>query len=96
MHLKLETEEEKKFVKHVHKRLCRAYKLAWTKKGWPDQTVILPGARVVFFEFKRGNNQQSPHQDKVKKVLVSYGFDWHTPYTAIEAIKIFNAYLDTP
>lgn len=94
---KLETEEETEFVSYAAKRGCYAFKLILLGlKGWPDRTVIMPGARIAFFEFKRQGNTQSPHQDKWKRILITFGFDWHTPYSANEAKRILDAYLDSP
>ncbi len=94
--MRLEAEEEEDFTKYAHRNGCRVFKLVWTKKGWPDRTVFMPGARVIFMEFKRGNNEQSVHQDKIKKWLTDLGFKWYTPYSFAEAKTILDAYLDTP
>lgn len=95
---KLEKEGEKEFVSYVHKCGCRAFKLSWIKKGWPDQLVLMPHARVAFFEFKRfidgRTTKQSPHQDELQEKITALGFDWHTPASFEQAKEILDAYLD--
>lgn len=94
---KLEKDIENDFVEYALQRGCRAWKLFWlNRKGFPDRTVLMPGGRVIFMEFKRRGNRQSPHQDKVQQILEGLGFDWYTPYTFQEAKDILDAYLDAP
>ena len=72
-----EEEIEKRFVKK-----CKAIGIESKKlnlqgeKGWPDQTVLLPGGQVMFFEFKRpGGGTVSEHQKERIKKLDNLCFD---------------------
>ena len=94
---KLEKDHEDRFVEYALRRGCRAWKLIFIgRKGFPDRIVFMPGGRVIFMEFKRKGNKQSPHQDKIQKILEGLGFNWYTPYTFEEAKEILDVYLETP
>ena len=82
---------EKHFVDYCSRQGCKAYKLIFLmRKGFPDRTVLLPGARVFFVEFKRKGKTLSKQQLIIKKILVSLGFT----YIVADEIGIAEAVLD--
>lgn len=73
-----ETDIEQTFCDYATKSKCKALKLIYlNRKGFPDRTVICPGARVFFIEFKRKGKKQSPAQKIVQKMLESFGFEYY-------------------
>lgn len=86
-----ETDIEQTFCDYATKSKCKALKLIYlNKKGFPDRTVICPGARVFFIEFKRKGKKQSPAQKIVQKMLESFGFE----YYVCDQIGQAESYLD--
>ncbi len=89
---------EKKFVDECWKIGIKSIKLEVNgEKGWPDQMVLLPSARVMFFEFKRpdGKGEPSLHQVNTLMNLVNLDFiamivdSWETPLAMVkEYIKL--------
>lgn len=73
-----ETDIELAFIKFAKNNGCQALKLIFlNKKGFPDRTVICPGGRVLFIEFKKKGKKQSPPQILVMNILVKFGFAYH-------------------
>ena len=69
---------ETPFVKYAERNRCKALKLILLrKKGFPDRTVLCPGGRLFFIEFKRPGKLQTPPQKVVQRLLVSFGFEYH-------------------
>jgi len=44
--------------------------------GWPDRTVFLRGGKILFIEFKDGDNVLSPQQIYWRNILINLGFHW--------------------
>lgn len=88
---------EAPFVRYAKKKGCRAMKLLiFRRKGFPDRTVLCPGARVFFIEFKRPGKKPSPAQILVRRMLESLGFEYHVcdkPGQAEEILENFLAFL---
>ena len=73
-----EIDIELTFCKYASNLKCKALKLILlNKKGFPDRTVICPGARVFFIEFKRKGKKPSPAQRLVQNLLESFGFEYY-------------------
>lgn len=73
-----EDDIEQHFVKFAKTRDCVAYKLIFlNRKGFPDRSVLCPGGRIFFIEFKKKGKLQSPIQIKVMKALIKLGFEYH-------------------
>ena len=69
---------EDPFVKHAKKKGCLAIKLVFLSgRGWPDRTVLLPGGRIFFIEFKRKGKKPSPKQEQWKNILEKLGFTYY-------------------
>lgn len=92
---RLERDEEEEFVSYALTRGCRSWKLVRVgRKGMLDQTVLCPGARTLFIEFKRGKNDTSPHQDEYREMLQKLGYVTAKAYSFKEAKEILDAFLD--
>lgn len=90
-----ETDIEQTFCKYADKNKCKTLKLIYlNKKGFPDRTVICPGARVFFIEFKRLGKKQSPAQKITQKLLESFGFEYHVCDKIGQAEKILMEFLE--
>lgn len=90
-----ESDIEDDFVKFAKRNGCRAFKLIFlNRKGFPDRTVVCPGGRVFFIEFKRKGKKQSRIQKKVELVLISLGFEYHVCDQKGQAEKILIEFLD--
>ena len=90
-----ETDIETTFVKFAKNNRCQALKLIFlNKKGFPDRTIICPGGRVFFIEFKKKNKPQSAIQIKVMKMLLKFGFEYHICDEKGQAEKILLAFLN--
>lgn len=73
-----EEDVEKAFCKYANSLGCKALKLIFlNKKGFPDRTVLCPGGRVFFIEFKREGKKPSAAQALVCKMLESFGFEYY-------------------
>lgn len=73
-----ETDIESDFVKFAKKKGCHALKLIFlNKKGFPDRSILCPGGRIFFIEFKKKNKKQSPIQIVVMKMLKRLGFEYY-------------------
>lgn len=82
------------FAKFAERNGCKALKLIFLrKKGFPDRTVICPGARVFFIEFKKPGAAQSPAQIIVQKLLESFGFEYYVCDQPGQAEKILENFL---
>lgn len=44
------------------------------ERGWPDDTVLLPGAKAGFLELKAPGNGPSKHQESWLRTLKAFGF----------------------
>ena len=73
-----ETDIEQHFVDYATRKGCKTYKLIFLRRrGFPDRTVLCPGAKVMFIEFKRKGKTLSAQQKIIRKVLVGLGFQYH-------------------
>ena len=90
---RLEKVEENKFVKKVTRELdAECIKLStagmYGRRGRADRLVLLPGEKVVFFEFKRDGEEPTKQQAKHHKRLRSLGFKVYVVYRAQVAYEI--------
>lgn len=73
-----EIDIESEFVKNAKKLKCNPLKLVMLRKrGFPDRTVLCPGGRVLFIEFKRKGKKQTQPQILIMRLLKSFGFEYH-------------------
>lgn len=90
-----ENDIETTFVKFAKNNGCQALKLIFlNKKGFPDRTVICPGGRILFIEFKKKGKKQSPPQILVMKMLLKLGFEYHVCDVKGQAETILQDFLD--
>lgn len=92
---KLEKEEEDKFVDLAFDMGCKAikYKDPSSRNG-PDRMVLCPKARTAWFEFKRPGEDPRPGQDKYHEGLRGLGFRVYVVYSAKQAERILEGFLD--
>lgn len=89
-----EIDIEQEYCKHAKKNKCIALKLVYLfKKGFPDRTTLCPGGRVLFIEFKRKGKSSSPLQIKCRKLLESFGFEYHVCDKLDQAEKILDEFI---
>lgn len=89
-----ETSIEDAFVQYAKSCGCKAVKLIiLNKRGFPDRTVLCPGGRVFFIEFKREGKKPTPVQISVRRWLVDLGFNYHVCDKKGQAEKILNYFL---
>lgn len=62
--------------------------------GFPDRTVLLPGGRVVFIEFKSPTGRTSRPQDRLIAVLRGLGFPVLVTSCKDEAVNFVREYQD--
>lgn len=85
---------EKPFCTFAERKGCKALKLIFLrKKGFPDRTVVCPGARVFFIEFKRPGKPTTGPQNIVRKMLESFGFEYYVCDQPDQAEKILENFL---
>jgi len=66
-----EEDIEDAFVKYAKNNKCKALKLIFlSKKGFPDRSVLCPGGRIFFIEFKRKNKKPTKLQEKVRDTII--------------------------
>ncbi len=69
---------EDKFVKYAKNNKCKAIKLILlNKRGFPDRTVLCPGGRIFFIEFKRKGKILKRTQSLIQIMLTSFGFKYY-------------------
>lgn len=89
-----EIDIEDHFCKQALKLKCKAVKLVYlNKKGWPDRTVICPGGKIFFIEFKRKGKKPTPTQIAVRLMLESFGFEYHVCDKIGQAENILEDFL---
>lgn len=92
--IKEKDDVELPFCKYAERNGCKALKLIFLrKKGFPDRTVICPGAKVFFIEFKRPGKPPTPSQVMVRKLLESFGFEYYVCDRPGQAEKILENFL---
>ena len=89
-----EIDIELEFGKYAKRQGCNSIKLVFlNKKGFPDRTILCPGGRVFFIEFKRKNKEQSLIQIKVQKMLERLGFEYYVCDKIGQAENILDNFL---
>ena len=89
-----EADIENDFCKYAKKKSCFALKLIYlNKKGFPDRTVLCPGGRVFFIEFKRKGKKQSQAQKITEDILKSFGFKYYVCDKKGQAEALLNLFL---
>ena len=92
--IKEKDDVELPFCKYAERNGCKALKLIYLrKKGFPDRSVICPGGKVFFIEFKKPKSTQSPSQKIVQKLLESCGFEYYVCDQPGQAEKILDNFL---
>ena len=91
-----EIDIEGDFCKYAKRKGCNALKLIFlNRRGFPDRTILCPGSRVFFIEFKKDkNSKQSPIQKTVEKMLRSFGFEYYVCYEKGQAESILDEFLE--
>jgi len=90
-----EIDIELAFVKYAKSNKCSALKLIFlNKRGFPDRTILCPGARLFFIEFKRNGKKQSPLQKKTQITLESFGFEYYVCDMQGQAEQHLDEFLD--
>lgn len=91
-----EIDIEKAFCDYAKSKGCRALKLIENgKRGFPDRSILCPGGRIFYIEFKRPGKKHevSAGQIKTMSVLESLGFECHVCDDLDEAKNILNVFL---
>jgi len=92
--IKEKDDVELPFCKYAERNGCKALKLIYLrKKGFPDRTILCPGGKVFFIEFKGPGKPQSPAQKIVQKLLESFGFEYYVCDQPGQAEKILENFL---
>ena len=86
-----ESDIEAKFVKYATSRNCKAFKLLMIRgRGFPDRTVLCPGGKVLFIEFKAKNKKLTQTQKGIRLVLTKMGFKYYVCDEIGQAEKILD------
>ena len=73
-----ETDIEEKFCDYAKTKKCNALKLSLLRRrGFPDRTILCPGARIFFIEFKKKGEKLTPTQLPIQKMLIKFGFKYY-------------------
>lgn len=73
-----ERDIESEFVKYAKQNGCLAIKLILLNlRGFPDRTVLLPGGKLFFIEFKKKRKELSASQLKWQSRLLKLGFSYY-------------------
>ena len=93
--MKLEKDEEDDFVQRAAVEYgCLSYKFKIDGiSGIPDRIVICPGGRILFLEFKRGNNQPSDQQKRIQREWRKKGHIVEFVWSADEAMNLLRKVL---
>jgi hypothetical protein len=91
---KLETDEERKFVKAAYDIGCKAIKFVDpASRNAPDRMVLCPGGRVIFFEFKVPGKSSRRGQKKYQRGLEGMYFEVHEVTTCAHAMRLLKRFL---
>lgn len=75
---RLERDLENACVRYAHVRGCLTRKMNGRGfRAWPDRLVLWPGEHVEFVEFKLPDEEPTPLQAKLHRVLRKLGFTVH-------------------
>ncbi len=87
---------ENTFVTYAEKKGCKCYKLVFlVGKGFPDRTILCPGGKIFFIEFKRKGKKPNKHQNDVRKILIGLGFEYYVCDKLGQAEKYLDLFLLT-
>lgn len=90
-----EVDIEGDFVKFAKGKGCKALKLILLNlRGFPDRTVLCPGGRILFIEFKKKGKVQTPTQRGLQRVLEGFGFAYHVCDEKGQAEKLLIKFLN--
>lgn len=85
----LETDIEKEACSEICKLGAYAHKLAVNGvRGFPDRTIMLPGARTLYMEFKQPGKKADPLQRVWREHLEGLGFEWFLVESVEQAVQI--------
>jgi len=85
---------ERDFCNYAKQMGCAPLKL-YTQaiRGFPDRTVLCPGGKVLFIEFKSNRGQLSAPQVLMKGRIETLGFKYHVCDKVGEAEAILRKFL---
>lgn len=90
----LEVNIEDDFVTYAKSKGFKALKLILLRKrGFPDRTVIGPGATIFFIEFKKKGKKLAGTQHPIRRLLHGFGFGYYVCDRPGQAEKILNRYI---
>lgn len=85
---------EQTFCNYAKSKDCLALKLLMlNKRGFPDRTILCPGGKVFFVEFKRKGGKVSGPQIKIRDMLESFGFKYYVCDEIGQAEQILDEFL---
>ena len=58
------------------------------RPGWPDMEILLPGGKVVFFEFKTKTGRQSTSQKEIQLLLEAIGHQYFIIRSVEDFIRV--------
>jgi hypothetical protein len=91
-----EVDIEDHYVAHAKSRKCKALKLVYLrKKGFPDRTTLCRGGRILFIEFKRKGKKPTKLQALARKLLRSFGFEYHVCDKIGQAEQALDEFIST-
>jgi hypothetical protein len=71
----LESDIESAFCDYAKKKGCFSLKLVILHEiGWPDRTILCPGGKVFFAEFKKPGGRRRARQKYWEEKLTGLGF----------------------
>lgn len=73
-------------------RHCMAHKI-WGTIGWPDLTILLPGAKVMLVECKRKGQKLRPEQLGLKTWSKELGHEIHIVTCLDEFMSVLCKYI---
>lgn len=85
---------EDTFVRYARSKGCKALKLILLGlKGWPDRSVLCPGGRILFIEFKKKGGKQTDTQKDWQNIIEGLGFKYYICDEIGQAESILNNFL---
>lgn len=76
---KKEIDIEEAFKLYAESQGCKVFKLVLLNlRGWPDRTILCPGGKIFFIEFKRDIKKElTANQQRYKNILEKLGFRYY-------------------